>query len=680
MNRRALIVVSLALVLVAGACDSNGTVEPSATTTPTTRVATTSTAVVSTTVTPTTSLPSTTTTITTTSTTSTTVSADVTPPELVITAPQPGATVSTRTYWFEGSTEPGCTVTAAGRYPADVDADGNWSIVLVLNPGGNLATFVATDHAGNTTTATVTITYRPPVSVGDAVALAQARLDALWSADSANPYVEIHCPDADRKIDVGDVFVCQGRERAPGTQEIGKMVFLVLDDEGTTSMLMSGDLPDIAAAYGEAPHGLLCRDLLAGQAPGPFNLGESTDGTAAFLATAYWFLEGRPDRMDADRNEIPCESVFPPDAIAWVWDGGLLTGGYGTSEVSIIDSLHRRDDVPQVPVGSSLVDFAFNLSGGPGVLIETPDGWQLWRGPGGDASWRVEMLPDAVFGETYLRTVAVLADITYVAGHVGNNPAVWSSPGDGSWTEHPVENRPGLWGTVDGIVECGGDVVFTGHHSASNQDRNSKVWGFGENGGLEDVFHRGGGPPGSGTPAPAVYCHDTDFMAMVTFGHEPGASGVFTYSNEIWSSPTGSDWSLIAADTIQPAIRPLHGEVVQAGSALWVVSDGDIVTSSDGSHWTRIDREAAGFEPDDRIHTMHGGGLGLLIVGCDDLGDPIDPVMWWRAGHSWERIDDHPALDRWGVAVVVEPSVLMIAILRSFEDGAPVMWVYSAVG
>jgi hypothetical protein len=113
----------------------------------------------------------------------------VTPPELVITAPQPGATVTTRTYRFEGSTEPGCTVTAAGRYPADVDAEGNWSIVLVLNEGSNLATFVATDHASTTTTAAITITYQPP-GPADGTVLVELRADGLGLVDFGDPVEE----------------------------------------------------------------------------------------------------------------------------------------------------------------------------------------------------------------------------------------------------------------------------------------------------------------------------------------------------------------------------------------------------------------------------------------------------------------------------------------------------------
>jgi hypothetical protein len=86
---------------------------------------------------------------------------DTDPPDLIITSPDDGATVSTRELKFEGEVEPGATVKAAG-YWADVTDDGYWSIVLILEPGGNLATFRAYDAAGNVSEATVKVFYEAP--------------------------------------------------------------------------------------------------------------------------------------------------------------------------------------------------------------------------------------------------------------------------------------------------------------------------------------------------------------------------------------------------------------------------------------------------------------------------------------------------------------------------------------
>jgi hypothetical protein len=86
---------------------------------------------------------------------------DTTPPPLNITFPENGASVTDKTIRFEGVTEPGAVV-SAGPYTADVDAQGYWSIVLILNPGGNLASFTATDAAGNAAEASVSVTYDVP--------------------------------------------------------------------------------------------------------------------------------------------------------------------------------------------------------------------------------------------------------------------------------------------------------------------------------------------------------------------------------------------------------------------------------------------------------------------------------------------------------------------------------------
>ena len=90
-----------------------------------------------------------------------TVPADTTPPRLTITSPEDGHVSDSKTIRFTGTTEPGAVVTA-GRFEADVDDKGNWSIVLVLNDGGNRARFTATDAAGNETTVGITVYFEEP--------------------------------------------------------------------------------------------------------------------------------------------------------------------------------------------------------------------------------------------------------------------------------------------------------------------------------------------------------------------------------------------------------------------------------------------------------------------------------------------------------------------------------------
>lgn len=58
--------------------------------------------------------------------------------------------------------------------------------------------------------------------------------------------------------------------------------------------------------------GLFCRDLKA-------------LGYTYVDAVDYWMIELRPDRMDADRNGIPCESVWPPADVISFWGSPLPT-------------------------------------------------------------------------------------------------------------------------------------------------------------------------------------------------------------------------------------------------------------------------------------------------------------------------------------------------------------------
>lgn len=85
---------------------------------------------------------------------------DTTPPHIEILHPEDGQVFHEKTIAFEGKTEPGAKVTA-GRYEAEVNDDGVWRIRLVLSEGRNLARFTATDAAGNSADATVTVIYEP---------------------------------------------------------------------------------------------------------------------------------------------------------------------------------------------------------------------------------------------------------------------------------------------------------------------------------------------------------------------------------------------------------------------------------------------------------------------------------------------------------------------------------------
>lgn len=71
--------------------------------------------------------------------------------------------------------------------------------------------------------------------------------------------------------------------------------------------------PKAAGDVRALPSGLFCRDLKA-------------KGYSYVAATDYWRLHGQPNQMDADRNGIPCETVYPRSDVALYWHGREITG------------------------------------------------------------------------------------------------------------------------------------------------------------------------------------------------------------------------------------------------------------------------------------------------------------------------------------------------------------------
>jgi hypothetical protein len=205
---------------------------------------------------------------------------------------------------------------------------------------GDEATTAAPTAAPPTTTPPTTA---PPTTaprtdgrpIEEVVAEAQRLLDAEFAALPDPPEgftgpVLINCSDTGT-VRRGDVFVCRAvPQTEPGFEvDAGSMVFAVLNDEGLVSWAMGTDMPGTTArlmdVYEDAPKGLLCRDLLDPATPGLgvlFSAYSTTPQLGYFGSLIYWFLEGQPDRMDEDGNGIPCETLYAPDVVAGVWDGG----------------------------------------------------------------------------------------------------------------------------------------------------------------------------------------------------------------------------------------------------------------------------------------------------------------------------------------------------------------------
>ena len=96
-----------------------------------------------------------------------------------------------------------------------------------------------------------------------------------------------------------------------------------LDDAGTFAVAQSGIVNPILDPETIVPTmgpGQLCGKLTDEGSELTVLLPD--DQTRYFGALLYWFMEGRPSRMDADSNGIPCETRFPEEIVDAILIGG----------------------------------------------------------------------------------------------------------------------------------------------------------------------------------------------------------------------------------------------------------------------------------------------------------------------------------------------------------------------
>jgi hypothetical protein len=124
----------------------------------------------------------------------------------------------------------------------------------------------------------------PGVSPPRATSLTVAQLERDLGGD---------CPSSTLRR--GTVLQCV---KTGGDDEAGLLI-LILDDEGNYDF-------DVGDTTINSTPGLFCRDLVAMETP-------------YFYAVAYWFDQGRPARMDAEGNGIPCETVYDVTEVRAVW-------------------------------------------------------------------------------------------------------------------------------------------------------------------------------------------------------------------------------------------------------------------------------------------------------------------------------------------------------------------------
>ncbi len=208
--------------------------------------------------------------------------------------------------------------------------------VTTLPPPDSTAPEASTTAAPSTPTGTTTSIRGPGATIATVAATTQELLDQRWEETPDKPEgvlgaIEIVCGDGSRVVGKGDVFACAGLPRTEPDFQLDPvgMIFLVLDDHGAVSLSWGTDIPDATDAllslYDQTPHGLFCRDLdEESSGAGFFSTSGGTPAGNYFRAVLYWFLEGMPDRMDADVNGIPCETLFDEDTVAELWNGGPL--------------------------------------------------------------------------------------------------------------------------------------------------------------------------------------------------------------------------------------------------------------------------------------------------------------------------------------------------------------------
>ena len=207
----------------------------------------------------------------------------------------------------------------AATTTATVEPQATSSTVPPTTSTTTTATSDAPQTSTTSTTAveTTTTTAGTPVSgptVASVVASVEAEYQEWWDYYAEKPRgtvgpIELVC-DREGPVSFGDVLYCEAtpleeREYYPDPFPIG---IIVTGDDGSRSYQRG----DLETWYAEAGGDHFCRDLhyLTGSHP-----------RAYFGAVAYWFQEGRPDRMDADRDGIPCETVYSLSDIDGVWAG-----------------------------------------------------------------------------------------------------------------------------------------------------------------------------------------------------------------------------------------------------------------------------------------------------------------------------------------------------------------------
>ncbi len=225
------------------------------------------------------------------------------------------------------------TTTMSATEPAAVTTTG--ASTTIAEPSTTIESTTTTEPASMTTTAPVLTTTTASTAL-TTVEAAVAHVEA-WLADeyqSSEPPdgvlgpSDVVCAETG-PIAVGSVLACSlVPNTAPELQlDEGGVVIYVIDDTGRAAWTSGTDVPDSAAGLADAlvrsGTDLFCEDLMDPDVLAhPFSgVGRPAD-SAYFWSLVYWSLTSQPDRMDADLDGIPCETVHAAVMVSQVLAGG----------------------------------------------------------------------------------------------------------------------------------------------------------------------------------------------------------------------------------------------------------------------------------------------------------------------------------------------------------------------
>jgi len=164
-----------------------------------------------------------------------------------------------------------------------------------------------------------TVTAAPSLTLDDL----ERYVGQQW-LDAGGYPIDWEC-QIDKGTDMSAGAVTSCRPTLIGEGEHPVLTALILDNSGTVAVTEAG------LFYLELNSGMLveqlgsgkfCRDVLNTETGLPDYVADPA--LRYFGSVLYWFMEGRPDRMDADSNGIPCETLVGVDVVSEFWRGGWI--------------------------------------------------------------------------------------------------------------------------------------------------------------------------------------------------------------------------------------------------------------------------------------------------------------------------------------------------------------------